>query len=79
MYYADSEYVRMKNLLAQDKTNNPKSLNSIIKSEIMEVLVNYMEVNCVDYSVKLNNNNTWNVAIVANVKSFYAIKSSFVD
>ncbi len=79
MYFADLEFNRMKNLLAHDKTNNPKSLNSVIKSEIMDVLLNYMDVNAVNFNVGLNKDNTWTVAITANVKSFYAIKSSFVD
>lgn len=79
MSFVESEYFRIKNIIGLDKQNSPKGLGSVIKSEIMNVLVNYMDVKNIDFRVKLNNDNTYTIAVVVNTDSFYSIKSSVID
>lgn len=44
--------MRVKNVLLSDKYTNPERLNEVIKSDIVSVLQNYMEISGED--VKLN-------------------------
>ena len=72
-----SEYGRIKNVLVKDKNNRNENFNSVIKSEIYELLSNYMEVKGVECFTSLQENGDWQIKIVAKTSNFYSIKVGF--
>lgn len=60
---------RLKDMLAVDKKSNPIKLESVVKSEILYVLKNYMELNSedVEFNIVLDENNKYNVVFSAKV------------
>ena len=48
----DKGVLRLKNVLMSDKYTNPERLNEVIKSDILYVLKNYMDISADD--IKLN-------------------------
>lgn len=60
---------RLKDMLSVDKKSNPIKLENIVKSEIVYLLKNYMEINSndVDFSITLDGENKYNVVLTAKV------------
>ncbi len=77
--YSDLEFNRIKNVIERDKCSSPGLISGAIKSEISDVLINYMDLGGVDFRVKSKSGGGYMLAIVVDVKSFYSIKSSMVE
>ena len=45
---------RLKNMLIKDKQDNPQKVTGVLKSEILYVLKNYMEIKDYDLDVDIN-------------------------
>ncbi len=75
--YCKTEYLRIKNILVKDKSNRDEKFNSVIKSEIYELLSNYMDVKGVECFVNLQSNGEWQIKVIANTTNFYNFRSSF--
>ena len=75
--YSKTEYSRIKNILIKDKSNRNEKFNSVIKSEIYELLSNYMDVKSVECFVNLQSDGEWQIKILAGTTNFYNFKSSF--
>ena len=60
---------RLKDMLASDKRSSPIKLESIVKSEIVYLLKNYMEIeaNNVDFSININDENKYIIVLNAKV------------
>lgn len=60
---------RLKDMLSVDKKSNPIKLENVIKSEIVYLLKNYMELNSndVDFTITLDNDNKYNIVFTAKV------------
>lgn len=60
---------RLKDMLSVDKKSNPIKLENVVKSEIVYLLKNYMEINSndVEFSITLDNENKYNVVLTAKV------------
>ncbi len=60
---------RLKDMLASDKKSSPVKLESIVKSEIVYLLKNYMEIeaNNVEFSISLNEDNKYVIVLNARV------------
>ena len=71
-----SDYARIKNILIKDKCNKNDKLGMIMQSEIYELLSNYMKVEGLNCSISLKSDGKWQVKIIAEANSFYAIKTS---
>lgn len=58
---------RLKDMLAVDKKSNPIKLESVIKSEIVYLLKNYMDINSndVEFSISLDVDNKYNIVMTA--------------
>ena len=56
---------RLKDMLASDKKSSPVKLESIVKSEIVYLLKNYMEIeaNNVEFSISLNEDNKYVIVL----------------
>ena len=61
---------RLKNVLINDKKDNPNKILNVLKSDILYVLKNYMEISCddVDLSIQVTHAGTYTVSMIANVK-----------
>lgn len=77
--HSDIEYERIKKIIERDKYSSPQYIGGAVKSEIGDVLVNYMDVGGVDFRVKPKTTGGYTLAIVVNVNSFYSIKSSMIE
>lgn len=77
--YSDLEFKRIKTVIERDKYSSPGLISGAIKSEISDVLVNYMDLEGVDFRVKSKQSGGYMLAIVVDVKSFYSIKSSMIE
>lgn len=60
---------RLKNVLKSDKRDNPNKILNVLKSDILYVLKNYMEINSdnLDVSICVNSMGTYSLTILANV------------
>lgn len=79
MRYIDKECERIRNCLDIDKSICPASISSAVKAEVSEVLLNYMDLQDIDFRVKRSENGTFLIAVVGKVNSFYSLKSSMMD
>ena len=70
-----SEYSRIKSVLFKDKSNRSENFNTVLKSEIYELLSNYMELKGVECFFNLQENGDWQIKILANTSNFYSIKT----
>ena len=60
---------RLRNVLKIDKRDNPNKIINVLKSDILYVLKNYMEINSDNLEVNINITSvgTYNITILANV------------
>lgn len=77
MNNTEIEYSRIKNVLVKDKNNRNNNLSTVLKSEMYEMLSNYMDVEGVECFVSLNDLGIWQIKVIASAKNFYSIKGSF--
>ncbi len=70
------EYKRIEKLLNKDKSNTSVGINTILKSEIYEILSNYMNVENVECYINLQKSGLWQIKIVANTGNFYSLKTT---
>lgn len=61
---------RLKNMLNMDKKENPQKILNILKSEILYVLTNYMEINADDLEVNViaSNEGFYEIIVVGKTK-----------
>lgn len=78
MNQTELEYSRIKKVLVKDKNNRNDNLGAVLKSEIYELLSNYMNVEGLECYVNLNDSGMWQIKVVASAKSFYSLKGSFM-
>lgn len=79
MGYIDRACERIKQCLDIDKNICPANISSVVKAEVSEVLINYMDLKSLDFRVKRNSDGTFMIAVVGKVDSFYSLKSSVID
>lgn len=72
---------RLKNVLVKDKEETPNKLLNILKSELMRVLKNYMEIseNSLDIAFNLNGDGYYNLEIFASVKRLRPVSAILLD
>lgn len=60
---------RLKNVLKSDKRDNPNKILNVLKSDILYILKNYMEINSdnLDVNINVTSMGTYNITILANV------------
>ena len=60
---------RLRNVLKIDKRDNPNKIINVLKSDILYILKNYMEINSDNLEVNINVTSvgTYNITILANV------------
>ena len=60
---------RLKNVLKSDKKDNPNKILNVLKSDILYVLKNYMEINSdnLDVNISVTSIGTYNLTVMANV------------
>lgn len=60
---------RLRNVLKSDKRDNPNKILNVLKSDILYVLKNYMEITSDDLDVNINvtSSGTYSITILANV------------
>lgn len=68
---------RLKNVLVQDKEQNPVKIMGILKNDITKLLSNYMEVDGDDIDVNLlvNNNGSYDLVIKSVVRRVKVIQT----
>ena len=68
---------RLKNVLVQDKEQNPVKIMGILKNDITKLLSNYMEVDGDDVDVNLlvNNNGSYDLVIKSVVRRVKVIQT----
>lgn len=71
------EYKRIERVLNKDKSNTNNKINTILKSEIYEILSNYMNVENLECYMNLQKNGLWQIKIIANTGNFYSLKTTF--
>jgi len=64
---------RLKNMLINDKKDNPNKIVGLIKSEIYYVLKNYMDINQDDifFDIGIDNDGVYQISFNAEVKRIY--------
>ena len=72
---------RLKNVLVKDKNDSPYKVINILKSELLNILKNYMEVSQNDLNINfsLNNDGLYNLEIFAQVKRFKQVSAILMD
>ncbi len=60
---------RLKNVLVIDKKDNPNKILNVLKSDILYVLKNYMEINNenLEVNIAVTQLGTYNITVLANV------------
>lgn len=60
---------RLKGMLTNDKKENPIKLENVIKSEILYVLKNYMEIKSddVEFDINVNNDGKYEISLFLKV------------
>lgn len=60
---------RLKGMLTNDKKENPIKLENVIKSEILYVLKNYMEIKCDDteFNINVDNDGKYEISLYLKV------------
>ena len=60
---------RLKNVLKSDKRDNPNKILNVLKSDVLYILKNYMEINSdnLEVNISVTNTGTYNLTILANV------------
>ena len=60
---------RLRNVLINDKRDNPSKIINVLKSDILYVLKNYMEINSDDLEldISVTSIGTYKITILANV------------
>lgn len=60
---------RLRNVLINDKRDNPSKILNVLKSDILYVLKNYMEINSDDLEldISVTSIGTYKITILANV------------
>lgn len=60
---------RLRNVLKSDKRDNPNKILNVLKSDILYVLKNYMEITSDDLDVNINvtSTGTYSITILADV------------
>lgn len=60
---------RLRNVLKSDKRDNPNKILNVLKSDILYVLKNYMEITSDDLDVNINvtSAGTYSITILADV------------
>lgn len=61
---------RLRNVLVSDKKDNPNKILNVLKSDLIYVLKNYMEITCddMDLTIQVTNTGTYTISMMANVK-----------
>ncbi len=61
---------RLKNVLALDKRENPNKISAVLKSELLNVLRNYMDIrpDDVDFAICVNAKGNYTLQLTADVK-----------
>lgn len=61
---------RLKTVLINDKKDNPNKILNVLKSDLLYVLKNYMEINseCLDLDITITSSGTYNITMIANVR-----------
>ncbi len=67
-----SEYERLKNVLLSDKNLNPERLTNVLKSEITQLLSNYMNIEKINFKVVQNEQGKSLIIIQAVTNKFYS-------
>ena len=64
---------RLKNMLINDKKDNPNKIAGLIKSEIYYVLKNYMDIKMedIDFDIGIDNNGRYLLSLNAEVVRIY--------
>jgi len=72
---------RLKNVLVKDKDETPNKVLNILKSELIYVLKNYMELsgNDIDISFNLNGEGFYTLEIFAQIKRLKHISAILLD
>lgn len=60
---------RLKNVLKSDKRDNPNKILNVLKSDVLYILKNYMEINSdnLDVNISVTSSGAYNLTILANV------------
>lgn len=60
---------RLRNVLKSDKRDNPNKILNVLKSDILYVLKNYMDINSdnLDVNISVTSIGTYSITILANV------------
>lgn len=61
---------RLKSVLINDKKDNPNKILNVLKSDILYVLKNYMEITSdnLDVNISIDGLGVYNITILANVR-----------
>lgn len=61
---------RLKNVLALDKRENPNKITNVLKSELLNVLRNYMDIRSedVEFNICVNPQGNYSIQLVADIK-----------
>ncbi len=64
---------RLKNVLALDKSQNPNKIVGILKSEILNVLKNYMDISTenLDFEIAVNDKGGYTLKLIADVRHLH--------
>ena len=68
---------RLKQVLFNDKKENPQKIINIIKSEILYILKNYMEIKAedVDIDIQLDENGNYKLELIGKIQRLKMISS----
>lgn len=71
---------RLKNVLVKNKEDNPSKIKNVLKSEILYILKNYMEISAenLDLDIFVDNNGYYQLQLLAKARRIKPA-SSFVD
>lgn len=71
---------RLRNVLVKNKEDNPLKIKNILKSELLYVLKNYMEVTAenIDLNITINNSGYYQLDLIATARRIKPA-SSFID
>ena len=64
---------RLKNVLTLDKSQNPNKIVGILKSEILNILKNYMDVSQenLDFQIAVNDKGGYTLKLIADVRHLH--------
>lgn len=68
---AEESKERLNRILIQDKLSSPQRISEILRKEIAEVLMQYMSVESIKFSIHVAKDGEYEVLVKANASRFF--------